>query len=280
MMGLSGRGQDRLKATVAAESATETPPLLVMQAVQMSFGGLMALNDFNLILAPGELHGLIGPNGAGKTTVFNLLTGFYQPTEGEIRFAGCDLRGLAPQAISRRGMARTFQNIRLFADMSVLENVLVPLQSRSGLSCWQAVLRTPGFWREEKAFWDRAWELLARLELEPWAQMPAGRLPYGQQRRLEIARALATGPRLLLLDEPAAGLNPQESAALMELLQELRKDYHLTILLIEHNMKFVMHICERLTVLDHGLTIAQGSPGEVRADPRVIRAYLGEDGGA
>jgi branched-chain amino acid transport system ATP-binding protein len=280
MISASPNGASRSAAAPTAASGPETAPLLVMRSVQMSFGGLMALNNFNLTLAEGELHGLIGPNGAGKTTVFNLLTGFYESTEGEISFAGRDLRGLTPQAINRRGIARTFQNIRLFDDMSVLDNVLVPLQGRSGLAWWQAVLRTPGFRREEKACRERAGELLTRLELAPYAQMPAGRLPYGQQRRLEIARALAAGPRLLLLDEPAAGLNPHESAALLGLLQELRRDYRLTILLIEHNMKFVMHICERLTVLEHGLTIAQGPPEAVRTDPRVIRAYLGEAAGA
>lgn len=255
---------------------TMDPALLRMQAVQMSFGGLMALNNFSLALAPGKLHGLIGPNGAGKTTVFNVLTGFYQPTEGEMVFAGTVLNGLSPQAISRLGIARTFQNIRLYGEMSVLENVLVPLHSRSRLNVWQAVLRTPGFWQEEKRCRDQAWELLAKFALEQHAWEPAGRLPYGQQRRLEIARAMAARPRLLLLDEPAAGLNPQETMELMALLKDLQAHYGLTLLLIEHNMKFVMHICERLTVLDHGLVIAQGPPEVVRADPRVIRAYLGE----
>ncbi len=246
----------------------------------MSFGGLMALNNFSLALAPGELHGLIGPNGAGKTTVFNVLTGFYQPTEGEMLLNGIRLNGLSPPAISRLGIARTFQNIRLFEELSVLENVLVPLHGRSRLPVWQAVLRTPGFWREERRARDQAWELLARLALQPYAREPAGRLPYGLQRRLEIARALAARPQLLLLDEPAAGLNPQESAALMSLLSALQQEYSLTILLIEHNMKFVMHLCERLTVLDHGLIIAQDAPAAVRTDPRVIRAYLGADGSA
>jgi branched-chain amino acid transport system ATP-binding protein len=255
-------------------------PLLAISDLQMSFGGLMALNNFSLALNPGERHGLIGPNGAGKTTVFNVLTGFYRPSEGEMLFAGTRLNGLSPAAISRLGIARTFQNIRLFEDLSVLENVLVPLQGRSHLTFWQAVLRTPGFWREERQARHQVWELLTRLALEPYAREPAGRLPYGLQRRVEIARALAARPRLLLLDEPAAGLNPQETADLMSLLTVLQQEYGLTLLLIEHNMKFVMHICERLTVLDHGLIIAQGPPAAVRTDPRVIRAYLGADGGA
>lgn len=252
------------------------PPLLLVQDLQMSFGGLMALNNFHLELPTGELHGLIGPNGAGKTTVFNLLTGFYQPTAGEMIFAGTSLNGLPPQAICRLGIARTFQNIRLFEDLTVLDNVLVPLHGRRATGFWQTVLRLPGFWQSERQQQALARELLARLALEPYAHLPAGRLPYGQQRRLEIARALAARPRLLLLDEPAAGLNPRESADLMALLQELRQDYQLTILLIEHNMQFVMHICEQLTVLDHGLIIAQGPPAAIRHHPQVIRAYLGE----
>ena len=249
--------------------------LLAANAVQMTFGGLMALDNFSLDLAPGELHGLIGPNGAGKTTVFNLLTGFYQPTEGEILFNGTPITGLPPQAIARLGIARTFQNIRLFQELTVLDNVLIPFHSRSQIHFWQAVLRSPRFRREEKAFRQKAWELLDKLQLSDSALEKAGRLPYGQQRRLEIARALAAAPRLLLLDEPAAGLNPHETAALMSLLQDLQQHYDLAILLIEHNMKFVMHICRQLTVLDHGLIIAQGQPDLVRTHPRVIQAYLG-----
>lgn len=242
----------------------------------MTFGGLMALANFSLELARGELHGLIGPNGAGKTTVFNILTGFYQPSEGEIIFAGNNITGLPPHAIARLGMARTFQNIRLFQELSVLDNVLMPFHSRSRVNFWQAVVRSPGFRREERSFREQAWHLLEKLHLQDLAQEKAGRLPYGQQRRLEIARGLAAAPQLLLLDEPAAGLNPQETGELMGLLHDLQQQYDLAILLIEHNMKFVMHICQRLTVLDHGLTIAQGAPDMVRSHPRVIQAYLGE----
>jgi branched-chain amino acid transport system ATP-binding protein len=250
--------------------------LLAAKAIQMSFGGLMALNNFSLELTPGELHGLIGPNGAGKTTVFNLLTGFYQPQDGEILFNGESITSLPPQAIARLGIARTFQNIRLFQELSVLDNVLIPFHSRSRINFWQVVLRSPRFREEEKTFRKQAWELLEKLQLQEFAQEKASRLPYGQQRRLEIARALAAAPQLLLLDEPAAGLNPQETDALMFLLRDVQQQYNLAMLLIEHNMKFVMHICQRLTVLDHGLTIAQGPPAMIRAHPRVIQAYLGE----
>jgi branched-chain amino acid transport system ATP-binding protein len=249
--------------------------LLAASAVQMTFGGLMALDNFSLNLAPGELHGLIGPNGAGKTTVFNLLTGFYRPTDGNIIFNGTPITGLPPQTIARLGIARTFQNIRLFQELTVLDNVLIPFHSRSRMQFWQAVLRSPRFQREERDFRQQAWELLDKLQLQDFAREKAGRLPYGQQRRLEIARALAAAPRLLLLDEPAAGLNPQETAALMALLQDLQQHHDLAILLIEHDMKFVMHLCQQLTVLDHGLIIAQGPPDLVRSHPRVIQAYLG-----
>jgi branched-chain amino acid transport system ATP-binding protein len=257
-------------------AAGENRVILAAQAVQMSFGGLMALNNFSLQLTTGELHGLIGPNGAGKTTVFNLLSGFYRPTEGEISFNGDSLVGLPPQLVARRGIARTFQNIRLFQELSVLDNVLIPFHNRSKTNVWQAVLRSPRFRQEEETFRQQAWDLLEKLGLQDSAGEMAGRLPYGQQRRLEIARALAAAPQLLLLDEPAAGLNPQESEALMFLLLDLKRHYRLTILLIEHNMKFVMHLCQRLTVLNHGLVIAQGPPAVIQSTPQVIQAYLGE----
>jgi branched-chain amino acid transport system ATP-binding protein len=251
--------------------------ILSAKAVQMSFGGLMALDNFSLDLTSAELHGLIGPNGAGKTTVFNLLSGFYKPTDGEIMFNGASIRGLPPQEVARMGIARTFQNIRLFQELSVLDNVLIPFHSRSKINFLQAVMRTPRFRQEERSFLQQAWELLEKLGLHELGREPAGKLPYGQQRRLEIARALALSPHLLLLDEPAAGLNPRESETLMFLLQDLQAQYNLAILLIEHDMKFVMHICQRLTVLDHGLTIAQGLPAMIRENRRVIKAYLGED---
>ena len=200
--------------------------------------------------------------------------------DGKIIFNGAPIIGLPPQAIARLGIARTFQNIRLFEELSVLDNVLIPFHSRSRINFWQAVLRSPRFRREEKTFRHQAWELLEKLQLDDFAREKANRLPYGQQRRLEIARALAAAPQLLLLDEPAAGLNPHETDALMSLLQDLQQHYNLAMLLIEHNMKFVMNICQRLTVLDHGLTIAQGPPVAVRSHPQVIQAYLGETPGA
>lgn len=249
--------------------------LLQLDQVEMRFGGLMALTNFSLALPPGEIHGLIGPNGAGKTTVFNLISGFYRPSHGRIIFLGEELTSLAPQEIVHRGIARTFQNIRLFGNLSVLDQVLTAFHPRRQTSFWSAIFRTPKFRREEDRFLAQAWELLQRFDLAPWVHEPAGRLAYGQQRRLELVRALATGPRLLLLDEPAAGLNPQETQSLLQLLKEVQADYQLTILLIEHNMKFVMNLCHRLTVLDHGLIIAQDVPEVVRTAPQVIRAYLG-----
>ncbi len=259
------------------KTPTVNKVILSARAVQRSFGGLMALDNFSLELTSRELHGLIGPNGAGKTTVFNLLSGFYKPTGGEIIFNGAAIRGLPPQAVARLGIARTFQNIHLFQEMSVLDNVLIPFHSRSKINFLQAVMRSPRFRREESFFHQQAWELLEQLGLHEVGREPAGKLPYGQQRRLEIARALALSPHLLLLDEPAAGLNPRESETLMFLLQDLQEQYNLAILLIEHDMKFVMHICQRLTVLDHGLIIAQGPPALIRENRRVIKAYLGED---
>ncbi|AEB09109.1 ABC transporter ATP-binding protein [Desulfobacca acetoxidans] len=254
--------------------------ILEIKDLQMRFGGLMALADFTLKLPPGELHGLIGPNGAGKTTVFNLLSGFYRPTAGEIIFQGASILGLPPQVVVRRGIARTFQNIKLFQELSVLDNVRIAFHCRRRTHLWQAVLRLPCFLAEERSFRGQSMEVLTALQLADVAEDKAGQLPYGRQRRLEIARALATAPKLLLLDEPAAGLNPHESAELMGLLLDLQQRYNLSILLIEHDMKFLMPICQRLTVLDHGLIIAQGPPAAVRSDRRVIQAYLGEDAGA
>ncbi len=249
--------------------------MLQIQNLGMHFGGLLALEDFGLEVPEGALYGLIGPNGAGKTTVFNLISGFLRPTSGCIALDGADITNLPPHRITGLGIARTFQNIRLFQELSVLDNVLVGFHCRGRASWVDAVLRLPRYRAEERQRRARARELLAEVGLEAAAAQPAGKLPYGHQRRLEIARALATGPRLLLLDEPAAGLNPQETLDLIDFLQRLRQRYRLTMLVIEHNLRLVMGLCQQLTVLDYGLTIAHGTPAEVRGHPEVIRAYLG-----
>jgi branched-chain amino acid transport system ATP-binding protein len=235
----------------------------------------LALEDFNLAVPEGSRYGLIGPNGAGKTTVFNLISGFLKPTEGRVFFQGEDITGWPPHLITSLGMARTFQNIRLFGELSVLENVLAGGHCRGRAAWWEAAARLPRYRREEKARLTLGGALLEDIGLADLAQEPAGKLSYGHQRRLEIARALATRPRFLLLDEPAAGLNPQETVELMDFLKTIQGHQHLTLLVIEHNLRLVMGLCEHLTVLDHGLVIARGAPEEVRRDPAVIKAYLG-----
>ncbi|MCD8082288.1 MAG: ABC transporter ATP-binding protein [Clostridiales bacterium] len=250
--------------------------ILEVKSVSISFGGLRAVDDFSVTIEKGELYGLIGPNGAGKTTVFNLLTGVYRPDEGTIRLDGQDITGKKTIEINQAGIARTFQNIRLFKELSVLDNVKAGLHNHYVYSTLEGILRFPRYRKMERAMDERAMELLAVFDLDNEADYKASNLPYGKQRKLEIARALATDPKLLLLDEPAAGMNPNETAELMETIRFVREHFDMTILLIEHDMKLVSGICEKLTVLNFGQVLTQGNTADVLKDRRVITAYLGE----
>ena len=254
-------------------------PILDVRELGIDFGGLTAVDNFNLMIGRNEIAGLIGPNGAGKTTIFNLLTKVYQPTHGTILLNGKDIHGLNTAQINRAGIARTFQNIRLFQNLSVEENITVAMDTQMHYNMAEGIFRLPRFWREEKVVHERAMELLSIFHMEKFANAKAGSLPYGAQRRLEIMRALATGPKLLLLDEPAAGMNPSETAELTETIRRIRDEFNIAVLLIEHDMSLVMGICEGIAVLNFGRIIAKGTPDEIRNNPQVIEAYLGKKEG-
>ena len=251
-------------------------PLLEVNNLTIVFGGLHAVDDFSLKINKGQLYGLIGPNGAGKTTVFNMLTGVYKPTSGKITLDGADITGKSTIEINKKGVARTFQNIRLFNNMSVLDNVKIGLNNQKNYSVLEGILRMPRYFKEEKEMDEKALELLSVFDLDKEKDFLASNLPYGKQRKLEIARALATSPKLLLLDEPAAGMNPNETAELMNTIHFVRDKFDMTILLIEHDMKLVGGICEEVTVLNFGKELAHGETSKVLNDPEVVKAYLGE----
>ena len=254
-------------------------PVLEARHLGIDFGGLTAVDGFNLMIGRNEITGLIGPNGAGKTTVFNLLTNVYQPTRGSILIDGMPTAGKKTYQVNRMGVARTFQNIRLFKELSVIDNIKVGLHESMKYNLPSALIRLPNYWKEEKKCTERAFELLDIFHMADLANVPAGSLPYGAQRRLEIMRALATSPKLLLLDEPAAGMNPSETAELTETIRRIRDEFNIAVLLIEHDMSLVMGICEGIAVLNFGRIIAKGTPDEIRNNPQVIEAYLGKKEG-
>ena len=261
---------------IIPERDADKSPILETRRLGIDFGGLTALNDFNLSVGRTEIAGLIGPNGAGKTTVFNLLTNVYRPTRGAILLNDRDTRGMTTADISRAGIARTFQNIRLFPGLSVEDNVKLGLHNQIEYGMWSGVLRLPAYWKNERAARERSLELLSIFHMQSLAKHQAGSLPYGMQRRLEIVRALATSPSLLLLDEPAAGMNPSETSELMENIVKVRDAFNIAVLLIEHDMNLVMGICEGICVLNFGKVIAKGVPSEIQNNPEVVEAYLGK----
>ena len=252
-------------------------PILECRRIGIDFGGLSAVDEFTIAIGRTEICGIIGPNGAGKTTIFNLLTNVYRPTRGSILVNGVDTLGMTTDEVNRRGVARTFQNIRLFKDLTVEENVLIGLHNSMNYSVASSMLRLPKYWKQEKEARERVRELLHIFHMENMTAQQAGSLPYGAQRRLEIVRSLATNPGILLLDEPAAGMNPSETVELMETIRKIRDEFHIAIMLIEHDMKLVMGICEGIAVLNYGRIIAKGTPDEIRNNPVVIEAYLGKE---
>ncbi|MGI6462696.1 MAG: ABC transporter ATP-binding protein [Candidatus Scatomorpha sp.] len=260
---------------IIPERDADKTPILVAMHLGIDFGGLKAVDDFNLIIGRTEIAGLIGPNGAGKTTVFNLITKVYQPTRGTILLDSHDTQGMDTVAVNKAGIARTFQNIRLFNNLTVEENVKLGLHNYINYSTIEGILRLPAYWKGEKIAHERAMELLSIFDMDSMANYKAGSLPYGVQKRLEIVRALATNPSLLLLDEPAAGMNPSETSELMENIRKIRDIFNIAILIIEHDMNLVMGICEGIAVLNYGRIIAKGTPEEIQSNPAVIEAYLG-----